>query len=968
MENSLPPGFALDKPSVQASGSSTALPAGFELDEDKYGGVGGELKSAALGAADTLTFGGSTALLTKTGLVKPETIKGLEEENPASHAIGAAAGLVGAHLYGVGEAEDAIKAAKTYLKVAKATGNTAEIAKATEAYSAVKNTMGAGDILNPVKAVTKAGSAISKGLGGGILGHAAAAAAEGAAFGVGNTVSEQSLGDPDTVAESLMHNMGYGALIGGGLGTTLGVAGKGVQKISKVIGAGSDAVKAATRKVDQILGDIPKGDAPILDPVSKPGIKPTSLEEIAQHNAQAMYDGQDVSLPQKAVFEDAASRVEMNTPFHPMQVESLDSQSARDNYRIIKEMPGEHQDALNEYETRQKKELVYKTDKAIEELSPNHTPTADAIAGGQHAADAFTEEIQKTRNELGPKIGALKKTVADEFHLPGVIQFLTDKEASQYANPKLAALFDTSGKEIKLKPWDSGTGIEKKTWTNIRDMLTALKKDPNNFERLFSIRDTLGSGVNLMESGKASSQLTQAKAALMDYIQSVAQRASPDAEVREWFKKYAINEENAKIVEKKFGAEIGDDNWRSIAKNKPQENILDNIFRDSESVKAARAILSPDKFNELLANHLAERRALATKDGAFSSNKFYTKNLAGNKYALAEAFAGNPEILQKLTDYNTLMRVLPDAPPVNPSGTAKTLLGSISLDPTKFLEGLKQYGAEKFQKQQLIDQVNQKLAGNAEKAAMMARADSLVKRTANQITDKVKSIFSDTGAVGFTASKLTPEESKKKFTKLAEKITSLNNDPNHLLDKLAGSTKDVYAAAPGVASSVQALAMRTTQFLATKLPMEKSQGPLSDPMPPSLAEIAKFDRYLTAVDSPVGVLDDVKRGTISQEALEALQVVHPKLYMQMKQSIFSHMAGLKDRNKIPYQTKMAVSRFMGEPLDETLKSPSILMSQMVYAQPTQEQQMNSKMTRANGGIGDMKISSRTSLHPNIEDS
>ena len=55
------------------------------FDAEKFGsGVTNPLAAAALGAARGLTLGASDIALSKTGLVEPETLKGLEKYQPAA--------------------------------------------------------------------------------------------------------------------------------------------------------------------------------------------------------------------------------------------------------------------------------------------------------------------------------------------------------------------------------------------------------------------------------------------------------------------------------------------------------------------------------------------------------------------------------------------------------------------------------------------------------------------------------------------------------------------------------------------------------------------------------------------------------------------------------------------------------------------------------------------------------------------
>lgn len=78
--------------------------------QSKYGGLAGALTTGALGAVDTATLGGGTALLSQIGkdfgkAREMETaLRGLKEQNPIAHALGSAAPLVAAPELGGEEA------------------------------------------------------------------------------------------------------------------------------------------------------------------------------------------------------------------------------------------------------------------------------------------------------------------------------------------------------------------------------------------------------------------------------------------------------------------------------------------------------------------------------------------------------------------------------------------------------------------------------------------------------------------------------------------------------------------------------------------------------------------------------------------------------------------------------------------------------------------------------------------------
>ncbi len=205
LTSGVPDGFTIE------TQSQDSPPPGFELQEDKYGGIGGMAATAGLGALSGATLGASNVALTKSGLLDPETLKSLQEENPVSNFVGETAGLFAP------------------------TGVAGAIGKAGKAtYTGLK-------ALGAMRAAEEAGAAAKLlGITGYIAAHAAGSAVEGAAYaGTANTLNEYALGDPDLNAEKILSNYGQGALFGGVLGGALKAAHLGLPPSVK---AGKDAL------------------------------------------------------------------------------------------------------------------------------------------------------------------------------------------------------------------------------------------------------------------------------------------------------------------------------------------------------------------------------------------------------------------------------------------------------------------------------------------------------------------------------------------------------------------------------------------------------------------------------------------------------------------------------------------------------------------------------------------------------
>lgn len=192
----------------------------FVSDEDKYGGLSGNIKAGLAGLARGATLGASDVALTKSGLVKPETLKGLEEENPEASL----AGEIGSVFVPGGVAGLIGKGGKAVASGVKAL----KIARLAEEGSAAAKILGAaGDI-----GATAAGSAV-----------------EGAIYGgIGSTLNEYALGDPGLNAEKIAAHFGNGAVFGGLLGGALGGAQVGIPEGVKA------AKNAITGLHDLLLG------------------------------------------------------------------------------------------------------------------------------------------------------------------------------------------------------------------------------------------------------------------------------------------------------------------------------------------------------------------------------------------------------------------------------------------------------------------------------------------------------------------------------------------------------------------------------------------------------------------------------------------------------------------------------------------------------------------------------------------
>ncbi len=953
---------------VDKSDLPNALSHGFSVasneeikdhnDEQEYGtGILNPLTAMAESAADTATFGASRQLENATGITTPEAQAARAKFNPMARVIGIPVGLFADPIGAIG---------LTGKLGAKATGAAAKaIGHAPE---------GASYLSRAMRNIPAA---------------AAGAAAEGAAFGAGASVSEDALGDPDAIGEHLLSNVGYGALFGGGLGAMLegGANVFGKSSIKTPIGAAASkegtqiasfqndinqgvVQKEAAEAQDMGLGLNPNSE--LAQPLSAPGLNsmepfkssPTSLSEIGDI-VKTNFPLVSGDLPSgQRLKEVVADLPDLQFKPHNLQHESLTDQGARDAYKTFLETQGDDAKALRDYESLQKSEAKTKLDNTISGITPGTVPISDPVSAGENAVSAFSKQYESEKKELAPLFKQFDQAAEGKnLNWHGVIDKL------QQAFPTIGEYLTADANGVfKLSKYKSSMPFSKNAYGAIKDLVGSIEEGNLSLSGLRNVRDAMGDRITLNAAKRDMGQIGSLRRVLMDEMQEQVGKLAGDTEVREAFKRYAVNEQQREVMEKIMGGSISDK--ASFAKTIKPEDVLNKIFSNTVSVSAAKDILGPE-FNKVLSDYLATTKAAVTdqaKNG-FSSNKFSTF-LKDKNPELAEALKDTPQVLKRMNSLSDYMRILPDAPSSNPSGTAKTLnilekmaALSRSVRPTQAIQDLAERAAVKgtaAQQRYTIDEVlSGKNLGAAKAAAdenlmansMLARVSRQAENAAHLLQENAKAIFA-TGysaakkSLGLIGSKLAPAKEAKlkdkaadqsKFKDVFAKINEIGLDPDKMITHLENATASLYPHAPNISQGVHAAAVRATQFLAEKIPVMPPRGPLSQKSyDPSPTEIAQFERYYNVIEDPMLALHQVKMGTILPETTEALSVVFPKMYDQMKLAVLNEATNvLNKRGHIPFHIKQSISMFLGEAMDSSLSPESIQANQLAFAQAPQ---------------------------------
>ena len=666
-------------------------------------------------------------------------------------------------------------------------------------------------------------------------------------------------------------------------------------------------------------------------------------------NEAALERGDNVELPAKPILLDALSRVELDNPVNPMQVESLSSQANRNQYKVHRLGTDEIGQTIQTLEGLQKKELTSKLGETIEGISPKEV-TADKEEAGNLVTEAFKKGYQEEQAALKPMFEALGKLpthVNPEEVVPAFLDSVTK------AVPGVAKMFEEVDGEIVPKKYNTTWGIDKATYSAVKEAFESLKDSNKDIESLWNVRSGLDQHVDVLAQGQAPAQIRNIKAALMDLLQNFAEGTAPDIQVREFFKRYAINEQERSVIEKIFGSSVGKAEFGAISKIKP-ETIIDKIFSNTASVKAAKAILSPEEFEHLLANYMAvaKRQFTDPELGQFSSHRFATW-LKNKQYVLREAFQGKEPVLQRVHDLTTISKILPDSASINPSGTAYTVtelakkMEGFSDIPSMLLKIGKKATIDKIEHSIRVSNVNAMLEGRAAQATAVEKLGDMIKKVDSKISSGAKAIFTSPARGGAIKAGIGGGTSGQggDYEKVTKKLNEFSANPTGLPDHLAQGSEALYHTAPNITQALHSSTMAGISFLDSKMPRPTIQTVIGSEWKPTPSQKAQFMRYYSAVHDPIGALKQVKDGALTNETMEALQAVHPKLLQEMRQKVVENLDHEKARS-LGYAQKISLSKFMGEPMDNGLVPGILLSNQTAMAAPSPQAQEQARFSKS----------------------
>lgn len=169
----------------------------------------------------------------------------------------------------------------------------------------------------------------------------------------------------------------------------------------------------------------------------------------------------------------------------------------------------------------------------------------------------------------------------------------------------------------------------------------------------------------------------------------------------------------------------------------------------------------------------------------------------------------------------------------------------------------------------------------------------------------------------------TAVASKLDRDRLDRKLQDLQKDPSSMMN-VGGKTSHYL---PEHGQALSQTAMNAVNYLNSQRPVSTKVSPLDTASKPDPMAKQQFDRVLDVAETPLSILNHIKQGTLQPKDVQTIQTIYPQLYSKIASQIVSQISTIKNTDVIPYRTKMAMSLFLGQPMETTMTPQAITAAQ-----------------------------------------
>ena len=214
-------------------------------------------------------------------------------------------------------------------------------------------------------------------------------------------------------------------------------------------------------------------------------------------------------------------------------------------------------------------------------------------------------------------------------------------------------------------------------------------------------------------------------------------------------------------------------------------------------------------------------------------------------------------------------------------------------------------------------------------ASIAAGFDRLAEGGRSAVRTSARAVRRGAAGAGRRAVRDEPETRPQRQARLMAvraAVMAAAADPLELATQMEGGVAELHDFAPEVARGIVERSAVAVTFLASKVPdvYEPAFGNGKPIVAPE--ELDRFERYVNAVQDPLGAVEKVMTGSLSLEHAEALRVVYPKIYAEMQSKALEMLGRRKQEGRrISDESLVQLGLMLDMPLTDSLK-PGFLAS------------------------------------------
>lgn len=726
-------------------------------------------------------------------------------------------------------------------------------------------------------------------------------AAEMAVLTSGDETSKLILHDPEASAETAIANVGMAAALGGAGGAFM-------------TGAVSPLWKAtAGPKVDQFLNGLTNhlnGTTRVLPGETQAAIDKLGVE--VPDELRAVFSGDKAAYDKYVALKEVQNR---------SILEGIDKLNKDTSESVMKglgldpvdvEVYSENEAGHKLLDTF-KNEYKEKYEPIAEKLNKRNTEAAGISVGDEAKLDTYGKLLENAMEKVG--------TDSPYYKL-----------YEEYGNRMLAK--DTIGQMDMLK-------------TEINNRIKGLKVggDYNTINALNDIKSTIAD-FQEAQIGKAAlrSEAEGITGAASEGRNLLNERAETNRQYAEFSK--LSNELTNHLGVGNFHG-FGSLGSKLSDKISPEELLKKFSFRNNADFIKFLGENFPETLKEVQQNELKK----LLKPAILSSKGDMPINVKKLSDMVSKAMSGQKEYVESVLPVGALDRInaarmLQDSIP-NPksSGTAGMMSKVFSKMPQSALAGVAMIVGHNPVLGYLSGEMSQMLGRHAPDAINLAYLKFLgsnqpikaegfkamveffhnTYKGNNLIGKGIENVFK-AGSQVLISSQMPSKEDLTKLDKIVDKLQDSPNKAYALQDGHVGHYL------PNHQMGLSEVSMRALGYLQSIKPRPFKPGPLDSEVPPSQAEMARYNRALEIAQQPAIILKHIKDGTIQSSDMQDLGAMYPGLYKTMANKLSDKTVNqVGDEEPIPYKTKMGLSLFLGQPLDLSMTPMSINQAQAAFA-------------------------------------